>query len=68
MTFDSDEQKQFFAELLANSTFPGRMVPFAAAQMAAVEAASVAGRPAQNGHSPEDWAPRFPETAQPGGA
>lgn len=41
MIFDSKEQRAFFAELLAKSTYPGHLVQFVAEQMSAVEQAGV---------------------------
>lgn len=42
MRFDTPEQQQFFAELLAQAQYPGHLVPFAADQMRAVEEAEIA--------------------------
>jgi len=39
--FDSEQQRQFFIELLTQATYPGHLVRFAAEQMEAVERSEI---------------------------
>lgn len=70
MTFDSEEQRKFFAEMIGNCTFPGHMVPFVAAQIHAVEVASIEGVPVSGGmprvdQRPDDFDRTYAEPAAP---